>query len=371
MPLWKLRIPTFSAQKPEEKAAEGPTFQMPAPEEVTTDEAAEPNQKLELPSNVGLAAYQIGSGFVDPSYIDPSYNAAPSAAVDSLALPPAESSGGPALGPSYAVPELPPNVEVDLPMPSDPSSPIGQAIAAGETGETAPLEEETVSWYQVPWNWVTRGWDNHAQLGLDGSSGNSPTLAFQMGMELKRKTDRYTLRMDFDYRKASASGVTTEDNGRYNLDYDQLFNDSKWSAFGKFGAEWDQFKAFDSRLNVNSGLGYHFLRSDDASLSTKFGAGASQEIGAPDDAWKPEAVFGVDGEYQLNRYNKMKARVDFFPAWEDFSDYRMVTDLAWEILLDDKDNLSLKLALTDRYDSTPQGAKPNDIYYSLLLLVKF
>ena len=48
-----------------------------------------------------------------------------------------------------------------------------------------------------------------------------------------------------------------------------------------------------------------------------------------------------------------------------------VTDLAWEILLNDSENLSLKLAATDRYDSTPQGAKPNDIYYSLLLLVKF
>ena len=29
------------------------------------------------------------------------------------------------------------------------------------------------------------------------------------------------------------------------------------------------------------------------------------------------------------------------------------------------------LAATDRYDSTPQGAKANDIYYSLLLLYKF
>lgn len=248
---------------------------------------------------------------------------------------------------------------------------IGQAIAAGESAEVPPLAEETTNWYTIPWRWLTEGWNNHAELGLDGSSGNARTLAFQTGLEMKRNTDDYTLALDFDYRKASNREATTEDNGRLNIDYDRLLHDSRWSGFGKFGMEWDEFKAFDLRLNLNGGLGYYFLRTDNSTLATRFGAGASREIGAPDDAWKPEAVFGVEAEYQLNRRNKMKGKVDYFPAWEDFGDYRIVADAAWEILLDDKDNLSLKLAVTDRYDSTPQGARPNDVYYSLLLLVKF
>ncbi|MEM6469581.1 MAG: DUF481 domain-containing protein [Planctomycetota bacterium] len=249
--------------------------------------------------------------------------------------------------------------------------PIANAIAAGETAESLPLAEQTEAWYEIPWRWVTRGWENHAEFGLDGSSGNARTLALQTGFELKRSTDRYTLGVDFDYRKATTTGVTTEDNGRFDINYDFLFQNTQWTAFSKFGSEWDQFKAFDSRINLNGGVGYDFIRTDDALFITRFGAGASKEIGAPDDDWKPEAVFGAEGEYQLNRYNKMKAKVEYFPVWSDFSDYRVVTDAAWEILLDDSDNLSLKLAVTDRYDSTPQGARPNDIYYSLLLLVKF
>jgi putative salt-induced outer membrane protein YdiY len=233
------------------------------------------------------------------------------------------------------------------------------------------LAEDTVHWYEVPWRWLTRGWDNHAELGLDGASGNARTLAIQTGLEMNRKTDLYTVAIDFDYRQASTFDTITEDNGRLNIDYDRLLADSPWSAFGKFGMEWDEFKVFDLRLNLNGGAGYHWIRNEDTTLVTRFGAGASKEIGAPDDAWKPEAVFGLDASRQINRYNKMKAKVDFFPAWEDFSDYRLVSDLAWEILLDDSDNLSLKLALTDRYDSTPQGARPNDVYYSVLLLVKF
>lgn len=366
--LWRYGISTFSGKSPEEKAAVGPSFTMPAPGPASEEITQLPKQKLSLPLNFNFAGYPsapaiIGSGF---SGYDSAIESLPGLPTD-LPLP----------IPDSPIPKLPVSnvpVSADVQFPTDPLdlvSPIGQAIASDAVVETPPLEEEIASWYQIPWTWVTRGWDNHAELGLDGSSGNSRTLAFQTGLELKRKTDRYTFGLDFDYRKAATASVTTEDNGRLNLDYDRLFEDSKWSAFGKSGIEWDQFKAFDMRLNFNGGLGYHFVRSDAASLSTKFGAGASQEIGAPDDRWKAEAVLGIEGEYQLNRYNKMKAKVDYFPAWENFSDYRVVSDVAWEILLDDKDNLSLKLALTDRYDSTPQGAKPNDVYYSLLLLVKF
>jgi putative salt-induced outer membrane protein YdiY len=236
--------------------------------------------------------------------------------------------------------------------------------------EGVPLDEEVTRWYQYPRRWM-RGWDSHAELGLDGSTGNARTLALQTGLEMKRETERQILALDIDYRQASNRSVTTEDNGRLNLDYDRMLMDTPWSGFAKFGMEWDKFKAFDLRLNVNSGLGYHWIRRDDASLVTRFGAGASKEIGAPDDDWIPEAVFGAAAERQLTSRQKVKGKIDYFPAWEDFSNFRLVSDLAWEILLDGTDNLSLKLAATDRYDSTPQGAKENDLYYSLLLLYKF
>ncbi len=343
IPSWRLGIPTFSGKKSAaESAAEAPAFQFPPPGGV----AASPVQNAQANNDSDAMVIPVDYK-IDSLDLGPALN---QAATDALSLP---------------TPPLPNSAY------TDPTNPIGQAIASGNVVEQAPLSEETRSWYEVPWQWISRGWKNHAELGLNGSDGNSKTVAFQTGLEMKRKTDTYTLELDFDYRKATNRGETTEDNGRLNLDYDRLLKDSKWSLFGKFGAEWDQFKAFDSRLNLNSGVGYHFIRNDDTTLVTRFGAGASKEIGAPDDDWKAEAVFGLQAEHQLNRYNKMKAKVDYFPAWEDFSDYRMVSDVSWEILLDDSDNLSLKLGLTDRYDSTPQGALPNDIFYSLLLLVKF
>lgn len=264
-----------------------------------------------------------------------------------------------------------PNMRSAVGSGTQDSLPIGNAIAEGQTFDEPPLQQEVVQWYQVPWRWITKGWENHAEFGLDGSSGNADTLAIQTGLEMKRKTDAYTFALDFDYRQASASNQTTEDNGRLNLDYDRMFKDSPWSAFGKFGLEFDEFKVFDLRLNLNGGLGYYWLRNDRTNLVTRFGAGASKEIGSPDDDWIPEAVFGFEADHQLSSRQKVKAKLDYFPAWDDFDNYRLVADLAWETLLDSSDNLSLRLSLTDRYDSTPQGAEANDFYYSALLLYKF
>lgn len=251
------------------------------------------------------------------------------------------------------------------------TGPVGSAVESGLPVEQPPLQEEVVQWYSYPMRWISDGWDNHAEFGIDGSDGNSDTLALQTGLELKRKTDLYTLAFDFDYRQASTSGVTSENNGRFNTDFDRLIGDSSWTMFTKLGLEWDKFKAFDLRVNINGGAGYYWVKDDDSTLITRIGAGASREMGAVDDDWIPEGVFGVEAEHQLTQRQKLKGKIDYFPAWENFNDFRLVSDFAWEILLDGAENLSLKLALTDRYDSTPQGAKPNDVYYSFLLLYKF
>ncbi|CAD72397.1 MAG TPA: DUF481 domain-containing protein [Rhodopirellula baltica] len=327
-----------------------------------------------------------GSGYElpkPPAATSPMPSVPKPTAVDSMGLP----ADAPGNGSSLNLNELPsgwneefglspaklesPILDAPLPDSAIESASYSDVVASGQVVESPPLEEEVVSWYQRPWVWMTNGWTNHAEFGLDGSSGNSDTLALQTGLEMKRKTDRYTLALDFDYRQASANDVTTEENGRFNLDYDRLIKESKWSLFGKFGMEFDEFKSFDLRLNLNGGIGYYWIRNDKTNFVTRVGAGASKEIGSPDDSWIPEAVFGVEADHQLTSRQKLKGKLDFFPAFDDFSDFRLVTDLAWETLLSDSDNFSLRLSVTDRYDSTPQGALKNDFYYSALLLYKF
>jgi hypothetical protein len=49
---------------------------------------------------------------------------------------------------------------------------------------------------------------------------------------------------------------------------------------------------------------------------------------------------------------------------------RINSKAGWELLLDEEMNLSLKLTVLDRYDSTPNRAEPNDIDYAAMLLWK-
>ncbi len=294
--------------------------------------------------------------FNEPGLLDASGNipAPPPAAAASLPSPAALGAPAPAA----------------LEAPAAIGSGIGQPMAT-PIAEPMPLAETTQRWYSYPWMWLTNGWTNHAELGLNASEGNTSTLSLQTGAELKRETDVYTFAIDFDYFRTKTEGLVTQDNGRVNFDYDRILADSRWSGFGKFGMEWNEFRPFDLRVNLNGGLGYYWLRNDNSTFVTRFGAGASREIGAPVDEWIPEALFGVEAEHQITRQQKLKAKIDYFPDWGDFSNYRLVSDVGWEILLDDSDNLSLKLAATNRYDSTPQGALPRDLFYSMLLLYKF
>lgn len=266
-------------------------------------------------------------------------------------------------------PALP--TEVDVPVGSSVGTPAPFPPETAATSEPLPLEEETMRWYAYPYRWFTKGWTNHVEFGLNGSTGNSETLSLQTGAEMKRKTDVYTLALDLDYVRTKTAGVLTQNNGRFDTDFDRLLGDSRWSAFSKLGLEWNEFKPFDLRVNMNGGAGYYWLRDDVSTFVTRFGAGASREIGSPDDDWVPEALFGVESEHQVNASNKLKARIDYLPSWSDFADYRLVSDVSWEILLDGTENLSLKLGANNRFDSTPQGALPNDLLYSLLLLYKF
>ena len=53
------------------------------------------------------------------------------------------------------------------------------------------------------------------------------------------------------------------------------------------------------------------------------------------------------------------------------NDFRLNTQGSWEMAVAPDWGLSLKLSIIDRYDSTPHGAKPNDLDYSTLVIWGF
>jgi hypothetical protein len=101
------------------------------------------------------------------------------------------------------------------------------------------------------------------------------------------------------------------------------------------------------------------------------GISTSREIGGPDEAWNPEILFGGEFKHKFNPTHSISCKADYYPNVEGFADFRLNSQASWEIALSAAWGLSLKLSVIDRYDSTPQGAKPNDLDYSTLVLWTF
>ena len=239
------------------------------------------------------------------------------------------------------------------------------------SGEAIELDEiESGTWYN-PTNWfVGPQWEKGIELGINGSEGNAQALSLLSAARLRRETDRSILGIDVVYAKTEAADVLTQHYAFLNSRLDYKLGGSRWSLWNITRLEYDEFKAFDLRLAINGGLGYDILRNEQRKLTGRFGAGASREFGTSNDEWVPEAVFGADYLHKLSDRQRLALTVDYYPAWEDFADYRAVTQASWELLLDEETNLSLKVGLLDRYDSTPMGLKANDLDYFITLLWK-
>ncbi len=313
-------------------------------------------------------------------------------------LPPvnAESVGTPSTWPILSTPPIP-SVSSTLPAVPTPSgdpatkkTEPGKPTATGmdaknkdvvtekdkdvldaESIELPDGVQEDLTWYEwvLPNHWyIPKPWDATFELGIDATDGNSETLTFRTGADFKRKIDWSDLRIDVNYVRGSANRVETKNHAQLGVHHDWLFKDSRWSLFGVARVDYDQFRAFDARLTLNSGAGYRFIDKDATTFKGRAGAGTSREFNGPNDRWEPEAVFGIDFDHKLSERQKIRAVVDYFPNWYDFNDYRMRSKFEWQVLLDKATNMNLKLRIVDRYDSTPYDRRPNDLDYSLLLL---
>ncbi len=238
-----------------------------------------------------------------------------------------------------------------------------------ESYDTSPPWYDLGRWTPAAWT-TDCCWESTFEVGVNGAEGNAQSFTMRTGGSVKRTSDWNTLKMDARYAKSAAGDTEQQHNALMNINSDWDLGDSPFKAFGKYALEYDEFKAFDLRWVVNAGFAYDVIKGDDCNLTGRFGAGISREIGGPDDRYVPEALFGMDYEKQITKRQKLRIKVDYFPEWGDFVNYRMVTDAGWELAFDDESHFSLKLGLIDRYDSTPNGRKANDIDYSVLLLWK-
>lgn len=242
------------------------------------------------------------------------------------------------------------------------------------SGQDAPLEGAPVAEEIAPAlpKSIFEGWTGSVALGLNGASGNTERFNLRGEIAGTRETDRMTTKATTYYTYATDDGNASESRFFLGLRNDWKLANPRWFVFGEGSAEFDDFQDWDWRLAAAGGIGYHFIDNEKTKLSGRVGAGLSREIGGSDNTIRPEALIGTDFSHQLTERQKLTAGATLYPDLDETGEFRFVGNAAWEILVDPEVNMSLRLGIEDRYDSTPgEGTKKNDFFYFAMLVWSF
>lgn len=276
---------------------------------------------------------------------------------------------------------LPPIEEATGPNSESPASaPPAASSEKAEDGKVSVETEEAAAVVQPPEYLPVfffpayremKAWDGSFELGLDGTTGDSETFNFRFGLDLERKWDVHQIDCDIDYTRKSADGNETANRSILDWRYERLFRETPWTWFVHGSVEYNAFEEWDSRIAADTGIGYKVIATDATKLISRVGGGFSREFGLPDEYWAPELMLGIDFEHKVGKRHRLKAKAEYMPDVTKFASYRLNSQGSWEMLIDEEMNLSLKLSVISRYDSTPDDTDPSDLDYAAVVMWRF
>ena len=214
-------------------------------------------------------------------------------------------------------------------------------------------------------------WSGSFDLGLNGSNGNTELFNFRFNLAAIRETDAAKLTLKSNYVRLQSEGEEVGNRLFFEGRNEWKFADTPWSIFVHETTEYDEFRNWRTRVGMDTGLGYSFIKNDFTSLTLRFGPSTSHEFRGPATDWVPELTYGIQLEHKLSQLQKLFFQIDYFPDLRDVVEYRMNTQASWEIVIDQVNSLSLKLSAISRYDTTPEGDSPDDLDYAATLLWAF
>jgi len=215
-------------------------------------------------------------------------------------------------------------------------------------------------------------WKFKAELGLNGTSGNTKTQDLRAAIGALLEQPEHRWKFDAGWLRSKTDGVKTKDQAYVQGLKDWMWSDSPWIAFVTSRYDRDEFQAWDERVSVGAGVGYKLVDATDFKLRLRAGLNEVREYGSGNDFWRTEGLLGAEAVWKISDSQSLEGAVTWYPDLRDSGKYRLVSSIVWSIKLSSADNLSLKMGAEDEYDTHREPPfKKSDLKYFAAIQYEF
>ena len=217
---------------------------------------------------------------------------------------------------------------------------------------------------------VLSEWKGNITVGAGLQSGNTDRFDASVGAEATRKsaTDRYNLRLLFNYAEENDSLTTRNTFGA--LKYDYFFTPV---FYGYLGIEMlnDKFKNLSLRTVVGPGAGYQIWDDKKRALALEAGLSYFSEnlIVGEDSSWITARLAGTF-RYQVMKLISFSDHLVVYPSIEEFGEHQLRNEAVLSSDIGSSLALNFKNILERDSDPAP-GILKNDLQWILGLKYSF
>jgi len=200
-----------------------------------------------------------------------------------------------------------------------------------------------------------RGWERAVDFGFNGSSGNSDSIGINAGLRLFGEGGSYRARFRGQYFYAKQRLITETDKAKTTnnafVDYRHdflIFGKSPFFLWGNARYDYDEFQDFQNRVTGQGGAGYTLFDNDTVLWLWTTGLGFNYSDGVIDETIG-EFTTGMDFRWNIVKGQSVKADTYYYADIEQWSDFRLISNLLYEISLGWVDGLALNAGLKNEY----------------------
>jgi putative salt-induced outer membrane protein YdiY len=158
-------------------------------------------------------------------------------------------------------------------------------------------------------------------------------------------------------RYAKDDGLESDNQTVGGIDFESYFRE-KHSWYARAEAENDQIAALDLRVTAAAGYGYFFLKKANHTLRGRTGLMFRHESLKGESSKGTAGLdLGISHLYRFDNAWRLTNDVTYTPSLEDYRDYRICHESAFEIPIVASEIWKLRLGVSNDYNSRPAENK--------------